>query len=653
MANQTKPSHGPLIAILGGMALVVVGLCGGAVYMLARGVRGMERMIEERRGPTEVVDDAYRLRVTVPTDGDPSWELWGHELSQGWDPDGLVVLRNHDCAAGLSVWPLSSARPLADQLGDLHGDAPSTPRPAPPGATGEARALTDDDGSSVLAFGHAGQLYRIVGEDPCVGTLFSRLEILDANVRPRRLRPSIASRDGRGHQVRDDVFTSAATGLRVDASAPFSLELDDLSRDHPGAEVVVLHENGTRITLDPYRGLRPAERPRAASFVVTLAGREARFASVDEEDPFFVDAIAAPDDPASRAVGLRVAAWGVDRERIEEALRALEPRIGFVGEDELARLRAALPPPADRRAGLDWSLRDGVFREHPSDVRPRAVLRVPPLAEVLAGVELVASEDASEGRIVFVARRDLGVSARLLVTPTAALDAREEIARATSVSPSSVRIREIEGDAARASVEVAFDQGTPLAQVMHTELVLAGGWSFELDAWWSANEPHPEDAAYVEALARGFEVEPALPELPPRQRHVDARLGFALEARGGPVRPLDASGAPVEAASIVTSSDETLASITVVAASDAMAASCRDAALDLLGLDRTVAAIDARPGTATTLDGRPATLRTLGDVGVATRIVETRIDRTTYVVAVRSGTRADWQSELARVELDP
>jgi hypothetical protein len=619
--------------------------------MLARGVRGMERMIEERRGPTEVVDDAYRLRVTVPTDGDASWELWGHELSQGWDPDGLVVLRNHDCAAGLTVWPLSSARPLADQLGDLHGDAPSTPRPAPPGATGEARALTDDDGSSVLAFGHAGQLYRIVGEDPCVGTLFSRLEILDANVRPRRLRSAIASRVGRAYEVRDDVFTSAATGLRVDATAPFSLELDDLARDYPGAEVVVLHQNGTRITLDPYHGLRPVERPATASFVVTLFGSETRFSSPDEEDPSFVDAIATPE--AASSMGLRVAASGVDRARIEEALRELGPRLSFLPPDTLAALRAVLAPPADRRAGLDWSLRDGVFREHPSDVRPRAVLRVPPLAEVLAGVELVASEDASEGRIVFVTRRDLGVSARLLVTPTAALDAREEIARATSVSPSGVRIREIQGDAARASVEVAFDQGTPLAQVMHTELVLAGGWSFELDAWWSANEPHPEDAAYVEALARGFEVGPALAELPPRQRHVDGRLGFALEARGGPVRPLDASGAPVEAASVVTSSDETLASITVVAASDAMAASCRDAALDLLGLDRTVAAIDARPGTATTLDGRPATLRTLGDVGFTTRIVEARVDRTTYVVMLRSGTRADWQAELARVDLDP
>jgi hypothetical protein len=40
-------------------------------------------------------------------------------------------------------------------------------------------------------------------------------------------------------------------------------------------------------------------------------------------------------------------------------------------------------------------------------------------------------------------------------------------------------------------------------------------------------------------------------------------------------------------------------------------------------------------------------------VGFTTRIVEARVDRTTYVVMLRSGTRADWQAELARVDLDP
>jgi hypothetical protein len=277
---------------------------------------------------------------------------------------------------------------------------------------------------------------------------------------------------------------------------------------------------------------------------------------------------------------------------------------------------------------------------------------VPPLSDVLAGTELASREDTAVGRVVVVDRRDLGVAARLLVTPTQSLDARDEIARVTSVSPAAVRIGEIRGDASRASVEVALDADTPLAQRMRTELVIDGGWSFELDLWWSSLEPRPDTAAYAEELARGLSVEPAAAELPARQRHVDARLGFSLGAEGGPVRPLDASGAEAEAASMVVSTDPSMASITVVAVTDAMAASCRDSALDLLGLDRTVAAIDARPSSPTTLDGRAATVRTLGDVGFTTRIVEARVDRTTYVVMLRSGTRADWQAELARVDLD-
>jgi hypothetical protein len=653
MTGNTKPSHGPLIAILAGMALVVVGLCGGAVYLLARGVRGMERMIEERRGPTEVVDDDYRVRVTAPTDGDPSWELWDRDLADEWDPDGIVVLRHQGCAAGIVVWPFSSERTLAEQLADFYGAASSTPRPAPAGATGEARSLTADDGASVVAFVHGGTLYRVVGDAACVTTLLAQLEILDANVHPRRLRPSIAARDARGYQVREDVFTSAASGLRVDASAPFSLELDDLARDYPGGEVVVLHENGTRVTLDPYRGLHPIEpsggASGAAAFTVVLFGGEARFSAPDAEDPSFADAIAAPS--AADGLGIRVAVSGVDRARMEEAVRALAPRVSVLSAEALAALRASLPAPADRRAGADWSLRDGVFREHPSSPRPRAVLEVPRFSDVLAGLELASREDQAEGRVVLVDRRDLGVAARLLVRPAQGGDAREELARVADGMPSTSRTREMQGDATRASVELAIDADTALAQRMHAELVVADGWVFELDAWWSTTEEHPDTAAYVEELARGLSVVGDPAELPSRQRHVDARLGFALTTDGAPIRELDATS-EAEASSMVASTEPSAASITVVAVSAPMAGSTRVDALDLVGLDRSLSSLETRPPTPTLLDGRAAAVRTLGDLAFTTRVVQCRLDRTTYVVVLRSGRTADWEAELARVDLD-
>jgi hypothetical protein len=66
-----------------------------------------------------------------------------------------------------------------------------------------------------------------------------------------------------------------------------------------------------------------------------------------------------------------------------------------------------------------------------------------------------------------------------------------------------------------------------------------------------------------------------------------------------------------------------------------------------------VAAFDARSAAAATLDGRAAVMRSFGTTGRATRVLETRIDRTTYVVVVRGAHASDWQTELARVDLDP
>lgn len=632
MTDKARPSHKPLLAILGGIAVVAAAFCGGGVYLLARSVREIQRTVEARRGPVEVVDDALRLRVTLPTDGDPSWEIWGGELALGWDPDAVVVLRNDACEAALLAQPLSARRTLSEQLEGMFEDTPSTPCAAPAGADGDARTLTVESGFTVVAFAHAGTLHRALGDEPCVSTLVERIEILDANVRPRRLRPAVASRDSRGYEVRDDIFTSAATGLRVDARPPLSLELDDA---HPGAEVVVVHDNGSRIALDPRRTLLPLDGPESAGdLVVPMFGRDTRFVPDPEG---FVAVV-----PSGAALGVRLFASGVDRERVEEALGALASRVSLLARDELAALRRSIPAPSDRRAGLDWSLRDGVFREHPSEARPRAVLRVPPLAEVLAGSEL-ASLDFSEGSVIRVDRRDLGVVARLFVRAIESTDAREELRRVTAGRG------EIRGNASRASVETPLDANGPLPWTRHAELVLEGGWAFELDVEWHSLESHEETPSYVDELVRGFTVEPAEPDSLARE----SRLGFSISDAGGVARALETSEAAAEASAGLVWEGAHGASVTVVAVSDPRVASTRTEALDLLDFRRTVAAFDARSAAAATLDGRAAMMRSFGTTGRATRVLETRIDRTTYVVVVRGAHASDWQTELARVDLDP
>ena len=62
-----KASHGPLIAVLVGTATIVVAACGGVVFLLARGVSGIQRVAEVRRsmraGYLEAHPDQVRLRA--------------------------------------------------------------------------------------------------------------------------------------------------------------------------------------------------------------------------------------------------------------------------------------------------------------------------------------------------------------------------------------------------------------------------------------------------------------------------------------------------------------------------------------------------------------------------------------------------------------
>ncbi len=651
MTDKKKSSHAPLIAILVGTAMIVIAACGGVVYLIHSGVSGMTQMIEARRGPTEVVDDDYRVRVSLPTDdADPTWEVWGPELSRGWSPDGIVVLRNETCAAGLTVVPRSDTVSLETQLRGQYGDVPMTPHTPPRGATSALMPPDADDGSRTIAFEHAGTLFEIVGREPCPSTLVTSLELLPGPSRPRWVIAPIENTTGRSFRVTDRVFESAASGLRVDATEPFSLVLDDLVRSHSAAEVVVRHRNGAVIRLDPFRrGSARDETPipaDARSLTTTLLGSPLVLGASDPTLTFWDGRVTQGDT----VVVVSIAA--PDRARAERALADIAPRVTLIDAPALLALRAAMPPPADRRAGLGWSFRDGVFREHQL-ARPTVVLTVPPFVELLAGVELLGREhDAVDGRIVAMDRRDLGVSMRLSVQPTASVDAREALESAIAYDGPPVTRERLEGDATLARAELVLDPASPGARRMTVFVRVEGGWAFTLEAWRGI-EQHPDTGAFLEALSTGLSIAPAAPPALSAGPHLeDPRLGFSLDGAGAGVQEL-ASEAPAEASSLASNTLGPLQSTTVIAVSDPLAESTTGVALDLVGIDRSVAAIWARPPQPTTLDGRPATMRVLGDMGFETRVIETRIDRTSYLVVLRGGGGTDWQSALGRVDLDP
>lgn len=644
--TKKKPSHGPLIAILAGTALVVIAACGGVVFLMARGVSSIEAMAEARRGPSEIVDADYRVRVSLPTsDSDPTWELWGPELARGWSPDGILVLRNESCAAGIVVAPRAPALTLDEELATIY-ETPGTSLAAPRGGTGTGRAFPpeEDDGATTRAFEHGGTLFRVVGQPPCTDTLYGVIELQPGEITRRWPTPPIENATGRSYRIVDRVFESAATGLRVDANEPFSILLENLPADYSAAEVVVLHRDGGGVTLDPFLAPEPLEpSPEAESFVVRVLDQDTRFVHVAPGSIYWNALV------MRGAMGVTLNAFGSDRATAERAARELAPRLSMLEDAALEALRAALPL-ADRRAGEGWSLRDGVFEEHPAEARPRAVMTLPIGTDVLAGYELEERGiDEEEGLVLAIDRRDLALSGRLLVTQAQAPDAREHLALTATYSGPVAR-ETIAGDAERASTELRLDADTPFARTLHTLVVVRDGWAFALEVWWRPGRD--EDAlAYARSLDPLLTLEAPEIAMPDRRRYTDDRLGFSLEGGELGVRA-QPTGVVSEASAFASTLSSGQNWTAVVAVSDPRASTCLSIALDQIDLERSVGAAWALPATSAEIDGRPATLRVWRDVATTTRVLETRIDRTAYVVVIRGGRTYDWEAALAQVDLD-
>ncbi|MBN8614245.1 MAG: hypothetical protein J0L92_26840 [Deltaproteobacteria bacterium] len=643
-----KPSHGPLIAILVGTAVVVIAACGGAAFLLARGVSGIERVAEVRRGPTEVVDDDYRVRVTRPTDG-RSWELWDRELAASWYTDTIVVLRDDGCSAGLVVAPASRSRTLDEQLRASLPELTSRAVSAPSGADGDARTLgPDEEGETSFAFTHGGMLYRVVGRGRCTTRLFASIEMLPGPVVARWTTPPIENAFGRSYRVVDRVFESAASGLHVDASEPFSLELDDLARNYGHAELAVRHRNGTVIALDPSFDVRPSPPSvEQVSSVVSVFGQPTRF---DQVDPSLDVWGGVAVHPSAMAVGM--VASGPDRESVIEALEALALRIDVIDGDRLAVLRGSMPAPDDRRAGVGWSFRGGVLREHPSEPRPRLELVVPEWTEVFAGSEIDPRDlDASDGIVALLERRDLGVSGRVAVRASrGAGGARGEVEALAAFEGATVTRGPVEGDATHAWTEVVLDEHRDEERVTRIEVLVRDRWAFVIELWW----PRIRDERAVD-YARGVAELLAIerPFVSGGPRHRDERLGFVFDPAGRRLRERADEADGVEAFAFVSTLSDLNEGTMLIAASDPRPSACRAVAFDHLHLNRSAAALVSIVAEDASLDGHPATVRTITDVGFETRLVEARIDRTTYLVAIRTLVGGDWQGELARVDLGP
>lgn len=657
--RRSKGSHGPVIALLVGIALVVVASCGGAFYLISTSMAGMARMIEERNGPREHTDEDYRVRVRLP-DG-TGWELLSGELASSFDADAILVIRGEDCVGAVLVVPAPGSVPLATRLEALYDEQTrQVPGVRITGLDEPATDLVDSEDGAVFAtaFLHGGILYRLSGDGSCLPSLRAGFELLPGEVRARRVRAPIEEATGRSYRIHARVFESAASGLVVDATEPFAPIVEDAWRLDSTAEIVVIHANGTQIGMDPFHRTAEDEADDAATpgretVELVLGEQTVRFERL-EGDRYELFGCA-----HLGALSVYVSAEGADAASVREALEAVAPRLRSLGPESLALLRTELGTIRDRRAGEGWSLRDGTFREHPSEPRASVALYVPAWTAVVAGKQLAARADDGEAvaRLVVLERRDLGVSAQLTVGPTTETDAATALeARVAALGvPGLTRLAPPEVDrVGRARGEVSYDLDAASRNRMTVVTQVQGGWLFRLEAW--RHEPeHPEARRFVDELAEGFVVEPPPAVTEDPRRHRDERLGFELHAPSGVLEVEDLSDwdtTYVEAIGAACALDERR-SLCVLAASDVTADDALLDAVDWITAERSVGAIWALPATARTLDDRPAQERSFWDEGQEVRVVTTSIDRTVYVAVARGAPRTDWRSVFDRIDLDP
>lgn len=638
------------MVVLVSLLAIVLLICGGAVALLASSMGALSRALDIERGPREHTDEGFRVRVRAPG---PEWEILSGELAASWSGEALVLLRSVDCTAGVQVRPVHSETTHEEAVRDVFGtEVRATPGAAVRGLTEPTYELVDTEGVFATSFVHDGVFYWLEARDEvCRRALSDALEIIPGRVTPHWLRAPVEDAIGRSYRVRGRVFESAATGLVVDANEPFSAVIEGASRLEGGAEIVLRHRDGVRISFDPMRRTPRQIEAHAAEEgdgieEMPWLGETRRFVrrgGARVELSTFVEL---------DGLSVRVKASGATTAAVRAALADVGPRVRRLDAEALEALRAELMPQIhERRSGEGWSLRDGTFRTH-ADTGPTLAIYVPRWSDVLAGRDARHTREA--GEVVTIRRRELGVTATATIAPTAATDASEALAAylAASGLTDAPRIGPVEVDrVGRARAELAIDDAREGPGRMTVLVQLVEGTAFALGVSWRTPE-HDDVARWVDEVVEGFVAEPRV--VPPFEVgvHRDERLGVALYARGAVFSIETPELVVTESAASVCARGGT-ASICVHAAADLSGADALLAAVDRIDARRSASAIWSIPPRPTQLDDRPASERVFTDGGEEVHVVSALVDRTVYVAVARNPPSGDWAAAFQHIDLDP
>ena len=399
----------------------------------------------------EVLDEAYRFRLTQPSEG---WTLLdeasirsilGDALAGGCEvQDGgawFAVLAQH--MPGVSIEAATTS--FLDSMLQGSGSPESVQDVTFAGQPARRyHVLTEEAGQPI---GYVGFVYakgdhifqvtcwgprgKVAPDSELIHKIEAAYTVLDGPVTATRTREDVGDQYGVGWSLASDVFTSTAYGFRAQFDGDWrSIAGSPLKQLDPGAELgfehVQLEAYGSIVceTVDPENSanhlaslqneFREGFEQIECNVTVSMFGKGVRLMAYRDSAavPFiYFRALAEHEGTVMEFVVWALASRRVELERV---LRQRFPSITRLSPEERAAAQLELDarPDPENIVTAGQSLRRGVFRDHAAGIlwtKPKGLWRVSP-GETDAGVD-------AEFRVE-IFNPQLGVSIVVLATPT-------------------------------------------------------------------------------------------------------------------------------------------------------------------------------------------------------------------------------------------
>ncbi len=255
--EATTPKRGKpwaLLAVLGGIGIGTVGMCGLGAWLLVHGAQTTTAAEEAARGPLVVTDETYRVLMTRSRSQD--MEVYEGVLARDIFQNAILRRVNGFCDARLRVRTVGSGVDVVPWMDLTTGGTPEGE------STRVAIAGIDTEATQRRYLNSAGEPFYVVGfvrgevlytldiassDITCVSDAIASLGNLQGDVTPPIAAPFEVSRPT--FRIAGNRFEGFVSGLVFEAPEPFRFAPPDSRVASEYDEVVLLHPNGTELHI--------------------------------------------------------------------------------------------------------------------------------------------------------------------------------------------------------------------------------------------------------------------------------------------------------------------------------------------------------------------------------------------------------------------